>query len=73
MDTHGLSAVLDQIFSNIKKSPEFDSWNRDDWICFECLEKFIRENLHLWLLQKQQRGVSSLSYESIDTGSHVLP
>ncbi|KAL0569471.1 hypothetical protein V5O48_012497 [Marasmius crinis-equi] len=31
------------------KTPEFDDWKKDDWLCTGCLEKFLRENLHLWL------------------------
>ncbi|KAL0574197.1 hypothetical protein V5O48_007764 [Marasmius crinis-equi] len=35
------------------KTPEFDDWKKDDWLCTGCLEKFLRENLHLWVLDKK--------------------
>jgi len=30
------------------KTQDYDAWNKDDWLCEQCLEKFIRDHLHLW-------------------------
>lgn len=48
-------ALLNGIFA--KKSPEFDDWNKEDWICDACLNKFLRENLIYWLLEEQRQGM----------------
>ncbi|KAG2126739.1 hypothetical protein BD769DRAFT_1461894 [Suillus cothurnatus] len=39
------------------KSSAYLTWNKADWLCSQCLEKFIRDHLHIWYLgQKIKRG-----------------
>lgn len=39
------------------KTPTYITWNKADWLCSQCLEKFIRDHLHIWYLgQKVKRG-----------------
>ncbi|KAG1841147.1 hypothetical protein DFJ58DRAFT_809095 [Suillus subalutaceus] len=39
------------------KTPAYLTWNKADWLCSQCLEKFIRDHLHIWYLgQKINRG-----------------
>lgn len=41
------------------KTPAFDTWKKEDWICQSCLTVLIRSHLHVWLLEyKQQRKLS---------------
>jgi len=38
------------------KSSAYLTWNKADWLCSQCLEKFIRDHLHIWYLgQKIKR------------------
>ncbi|OJA17762.1 hypothetical protein AZE42_04860 [Rhizopogon vesiculosus] len=30
------------------KTLAYDIWSKEDWLCEQCLEKFMREHLHLW-------------------------
>ncbi|KAG1804713.1 uncharacterized protein HD556DRAFT_1325702 [Suillus plorans] len=39
------------------KTPAYSTWNKADWLCPQCLEKFVRDHLHIWYLgQKVKRG-----------------
>ncbi|KAG1779110.1 hypothetical protein EV702DRAFT_1090203 [Suillus placidus] len=39
------------------KTPAYIAWNKADWLCPQCLEKFMRAHLHIWYLgQKIKRG-----------------
>ncbi|KAG1750068.1 hypothetical protein EDB19DRAFT_1677713 [Suillus lakei] len=39
------------------KTPAYNTWNKADWLCKQCLEKFMRDHLHIWYLgQKVKRG-----------------
>ena len=38
------------------KTSEFDNWDKSDWLCEECLKKFISAHLHLWLLDRKRKG-----------------
>lgn len=38
------------------KTPAYSTWNKADWLCPQCLEKFVRDHLHIWYLgQKVKR------------------
>ncbi|KAF8073538.1 hypothetical protein FPV67DRAFT_751678 [Lyophyllum atratum] len=36
------------------RTPPYDSWNKQDWICAPCFEEIIRCHLHLWLLERKK-------------------
>lgn len=39
------------------KTPAYLTWKKADWLCSQCLEKFMRDHLHIWYLgQKVKRG-----------------
>lgn len=39
------------------KTPAYYTWNKEDWLCRQCLEKLMRDHLHIWYLgQKVKRG-----------------
>ncbi|KAK7468956.1 hypothetical protein VKT23_003455 [Stygiomarasmius scandens] len=42
--------ITDTIFDDDIKQPEFIDWRKEDWLCARCMEKYLREHLHLWLL-----------------------
>jgi len=48
LEEDGLPALLSELFS--EKESEFDTWDKHDWICRECLDSFIKEHLVLWLV-----------------------
>ena len=35
------------------KTPAYSTWNKEDWLCEECLEKFVREHLHIWYVDQK--------------------
>ncbi|KAJ7596041.1 hypothetical protein C8J56DRAFT_1043138 [Mycena floridula] len=37
------------------KLPAYASWNMHDWLCTDCIQRFISDNLHLWLLERQRK------------------
>ncbi|KAG7088760.1 hypothetical protein E1B28_012726 [Marasmius oreades] len=45
--------VVEELLNSDYKQPEFDDWRADDSLCTDCLTKFLKENLHLWLLDKK--------------------
>jgi len=43
------------------KTLAYDTWNKGDWLCGQCLEKFMRDHLHIWYLgEKVKRKLLSL-------------
>jgi len=35
---------------------EFHTWDKQDWLCLQCLRKIIQAHLHLWLLERKRKG-----------------
>ncbi|THV03001.1 hypothetical protein K435DRAFT_962671 [Dendrothele bispora CBS 962.96] len=49
--------IMETIFNDDIKRPEFSTWKKEDWLCKNCMENYLREHLHLWLLDlKKQEG-----------------
>ncbi|KAG1748837.1 uncharacterized protein EDB91DRAFT_1311765 [Suillus paluster] len=38
------------------KIPAYDTWNKEDWLCRQCLETFIHDHLHVWYLNQKVKG-----------------
>ncbi|KAF9464132.1 hypothetical protein BDZ94DRAFT_516074 [Collybia nuda] len=34
--------------------PLFNTWEKKDWLCLECIVNIIRAHLHLWLLERKK-------------------
>ncbi|KAL0571535.1 hypothetical protein V5O48_010426 [Marasmius crinis-equi] len=45
--------VVQDILDSDYKQDAFEDWKKDDHLCMSCLTKLLRENLHLWLLNKR--------------------
>ncbi|KAF9264598.1 hypothetical protein L218DRAFT_1076497 [Marasmius fiardii PR-910] len=45
--------VVEELLDSDYKQAEFEDWQVDDWLCTGCLTRFLKENLHLWLLDKR--------------------
>ncbi|KAK1235943.1 hypothetical protein PQX77_000810 [Marasmius sp. AFHP31] len=48
--------VIQDLLGSDYKTPKYEDWTPDDWLCTECLTKFLEEHLHLWLLDKKIQG-----------------
>ncbi|THV03004.1 hypothetical protein K435DRAFT_836065 [Dendrothele bispora CBS 962.96] len=49
--------IMETIFNDDIKQPEFSNWKKEDWLCKNCMEKYMREHFYLWLLGlKKQEG-----------------
>jgi len=46
-------AIMPEIFQ--LKSPEFDNWEAEDWLCTDCVKKLLSAHLHLWLLEQKRK------------------
>ncbi|KAH7923083.1 hypothetical protein BV22DRAFT_1036762 [Leucogyrophana mollusca] len=44
--------LIGEVFD--QKTEAYDLWNKDDWICRDCLEIFLKNHLHLWYLEKKR-------------------
>jgi len=42
-------SVLEWIYDG-HKSSEFEAWNKDDWLCEDCVQHILSAHLHVWLL-----------------------
>ncbi|KAF8073608.1 hypothetical protein FPV67DRAFT_1478596 [Lyophyllum atratum] len=38
------------------RTPPYDSWNKQDWLCTACTIAVIRDHLHLWLLERKRES-----------------
>ncbi|GLB38536.1 hypothetical protein LshimejAT787_0504010 [Lyophyllum shimeji] len=38
------------------RTPEYSSWNKEDWLCAPCVTDIIRTHLHLWLLGRKREA-----------------
>ncbi|KAL0571536.1 hypothetical protein V5O48_010427 [Marasmius crinis-equi] len=65
-DQDAYDYVIQDILGGDYKQEAFEDWTQNDWLCTSCLTKLLRENLHLWLLNKRIQGglVSILQLES---------
>jgi hypothetical protein len=51
--------VMESVFE-IKMSPEFDGWRREEWLCRGCLDRFLKMNLKY---MKEEMGFRSIALE----------
>lgn len=43
------------------RSSEYANWSVDDWLCEDCVQNLLSNNLHLWLLYRKRQCTSRLS------------
>jgi hypothetical protein len=62
------------------KTLDYYTWNKDDWLCEQCLEKFMRDHLHIWYVgQKVKRKllflITSLKclFTRFSLGGYAIP
>lgn len=36
----------------------YDDWNKQDWLCSNCIVDILKTHLHLWLLLQKKKGES---------------
>ncbi|KAG1738355.1 uncharacterized protein EDB91DRAFT_1138333 [Suillus paluster] len=48
----------EQLFGGLfdYKTSAYNTWNKEDWLCQQCLEKFMRDHLHIWYLGQKVQG-----------------
>lgn len=49
-----LEELIERLFEY--KTLTYDTWNKEDWLCEQCLEKFVREHLHLWYVGQKVKS-----------------
>lgn len=64
--------VVQDLLDSDYKTPEYEDWSSDDWLCTECLTKFLKDNLHLWLLDKKIQGEPLIVRPKTVASSHGL-
>ncbi|KAF8230080.1 hypothetical protein L208DRAFT_141033 [Tricholoma matsutake] len=47
--------TLLQEINDIRTS-EFDMWDKQDWLCLQCIQVILRSHLHLWLLERKRKA-----------------
>ena len=53
--------IFEDIHSKKLKLPEWHDRNDDYWICNQCLVRFMKDHLHLWVIMKRKEGMFLLS------------
>ncbi|KAJ8081066.1 hypothetical protein PM082_017907 [Marasmius tenuissimus] len=56
--------IIQDVLGSDYKTPEYEDWKADDWLCTRCLTKFLKANLHLWLLDKKIQGEPSAASDT---------
>ncbi|KAH7910115.1 hypothetical protein BJ138DRAFT_1009494 [Hygrophoropsis aurantiaca] len=51
-------ALLDEVFEY--KTDSYSQWDKNDWLCKSCLEKFVTDHLHLWYGAKWQQQTQTI-------------
>ncbi|EGN98506.1 hypothetical protein SERLA73DRAFT_183555 [Serpula lacrymans var. lacrymans S7.3] len=47
------ATLFDEIWD--QKTPSYGHWDKQDWLCDDCVMVFIREHLHLWWLDCKRK------------------
>jgi len=57
MDVEGspYARIVRAIFEDDIRQPGFEDWKQEDQLCEKCIEKLLREHLHLWLLSIKKK------------------
>jgi hypothetical protein len=53
------------------RTSEFDTWDKQDWLCLQCVEETIQSHLHLWFLEHKRKGMSTIASLSL-ANKHTL-
>lgn len=48
------TALLQEIHD--LRTSEFDTWDKQDWLCLQCIMEIIKSHMHLWLLERKRKG-----------------
>ncbi|RDB17923.1 hypothetical protein Hypma_000688 [Hypsizygus marmoreus] len=38
------------------RTPPYDTWDKQDWLCEACITNILRSHLHLWLLERKRQN-----------------